>query len=454
MHAATYDQSHIVGRALTAFLDVATIALTFALGAMLWNEWVGLLGAFLYSVMPLAIQYAHFMVMESWVVFFWMLTILALVWWKKFPFQIRRISLVGIALGCAVASKASSLLLAGLVIVNGAVLSLPVAALVFRFFQPTIFSSPSWTDWSIRPDFLRPFEFQQAAIDGKVMFPPQWQWVHTTPWIFPFKNLFWWGVGPVTMTLALIGLGLLVLTAVRTRSWFLFTMWSFMIGSFFWQGGKFVKTLRYFLPFFPLYALLAAWTIWSIHRSRPRVGRFLSCVTIAIGLSFAVLFTSVYRTPQTRVTASRWIYDHIPRGTTIALEEWDDPLPLSLPQGDVSQYNTFQMQVYAPDDENKQKLFDEWLQKSDWIVLSSRRAKGSVGKLPTEFPLTSRFYRNLDNGSLGFVKVVEFTSFPSFTIGTIKFQLDDSLAEEAFWVYDHPIVEIYQKKTSSSDRTQ
>ena len=127
------------------------------------------------------------------------------------------------------------------------------------------------------------------------------------------------------------------------------------------------------------------------------------------------------------------------------LEEWDDPLPLSLPSYAGISYKTDMVPVYAPDDEKKQALIQKWLHHYHWIVLSSYRAKGGIGKLPIQFPLTSRFYKDMESGTLGFVKAAKFFSYPSLVIGPWSLVINDSSADESFWVYDHPTVEIYKK---------
>ena len=66
----------------------------------------------------------------------------------------------------------------------------------------------------------------------------------------------------------------------------------------------------------------------------------------------------------------------------------------------------------------------------------------------------SKFYRDLDSGSLGFAKVAEFTSYPSFKIENWELKIDDSSVEESFWVYDHPKVEIYKRTQNSKFKIQ
>lgn len=441
-----YDQTYILGRTMSALLDTVSIILVFLLGRRLFRSVrVGVFAAFSYTLLPLTIQYSHFMVMESWSSFFWLLTLLILVWWKKKPLSAIRTGILGISLGAAGAVKATSVFLALLVGASGAILALPVAALSFRFFSPTIFRTSSWFDWSLNTFFRQNLEFQQSAIKGIAMFPPQLQWVGTTPIVFPAKNLLLWGIGVTPSILILIGAGVVIHRAIRKRQYFLGLLVLFVIGSFLYNSIQFIKTMRYLLPFFGLLAVFGGVGADWLIRKWKTGGRIAVSICFAWAAVFAVMFTSIYRKPTTRVAASEWIYQNIPSNQSIMLEEWDDPLPLGLPGRPPVQYHSQMVQVYAPDDEQKRTMIDQWLSKFDWVVLSSHRAKKSIGRLPEQFPLMHEFYRDLDAGILGFQNVATITSFPSLTLGSWTFEIDDSGAEEQFWIFDHPTVEIYKK---------
>jgi len=79
--------------------------------------------------------------------------------------------------------------------------------------------------------------------------------------------------------------------------------------------------------------------------------------------------------------------------------------------------------------------------KADYIVLSSNRARLTIGQLPEKFPYMYQYYQHLDDGSLGYDLVYNGTSFP----GLFGFEVNDTKAEEVFSVYDHPEVRIYQR---------
>ena len=441
----SYDRAYILGRTVSAIIDTVSILLVFILGRRLFNLRAGIFASLAYASIPLAIQNSHFMTMESWQTFFWLAAILMMLPKKYFQTDWRRQLGGGILLGMALATKANSIYLAGLLLVWGGILSLPVSVLTFRFFQPTIFSSVSWLDWSLRPEFRRAFEFQQEAINGTVMFPPQWQWMETTPVIFLIKNLGLWGLGPAISFLLIIGIAVSVYKIIKRRDIRLASLLLFALVVIGYNGIKFVKTMRYAIPLLGILAVFAGYGAdWLIEKLKI-YGRILTVGIFIVVMLWAIMFTSIYRNPQTRIMASKWIYSNIPAGEKVMLEEWDDPLPLLLPDYAVNQYKTEMVGVYAPDDEFKKKQINRWLTDFDWIVLSSPRAKGSIGRLPKTFPLMSAFYRDLENGNLGFMKIAEFVAFPTLKIKNLKLKIDDSSAEESFWVYDHPKVEIYKK---------
>ncbi len=144
--------------------------------------------------------------------------------------------------------------------------------------------------------------------------------------------------------------------------------------------------------------------------------------------------------------------------------EWDDGLPLRLggydPFGGIYQQD-MNFNMYWDDNPQKLARFERILTESDYIAISSSRQWASLTRLPERFPLVTTYYRNLlgcppeetiehcynvaqpgmFTGSLGFELVKVFQSNPQ--IGS--FEINDQSSEEAFTVYDHPKVFIFQK---------
>lgn len=162
-------------------------------------------------------------------------------------------------------------------------------------------------------------------------------------------------------------------------------------------------------------------------------------------------FLAIYRRPLSRVTATRWIYQNVPEGSHLGNEHWDDPLPFSIdgkmsfkPSGmyyGLSSSSDGMMQMYNEDTPEKREQLVQWLDEADTIILSSNRLYGSIPRLPMRYPMTTLYYNLLFEGKLGFKQAAKITSFPTI----FGHQFDDSGAEEAFSVYDHPVVYIFQK---------
>ena len=154
----------------------------------------------------------------------------------------------------------------------------------------------------------------------------------------------------------------------------------------------------------------------------------------------------IYRQPHTRVAASTWIYGNVAAGTTIAVEHWDDALPLNVHGRSSSDYTLKELKLYDEEGESKRQGLIAILDAADLIAISSNRLYGSIPRAPWRYPLARRYYELLFSGQLGFKLERVFASYPR--IGS--FELNDDHAEEAFSVYDHPKVLIFKKTSSYS----
>lgn len=153
---------------------------------------------------------------------------------------------------------------------------------------------------------------------------------------------------------------------------------------------------------------------------------------------------------------------------TLAIESsWDDALPLGMYGYNIWDYqsgiygNVKNFEMYWPDSESKLERFTSILNQSDTLVISSNRQWGTTTRVEERYPLTIAYYRNLIGcpsnkdllwcyqvaepgmfkGNLGYELTAVFQSDPN--LGSLK--INDQSAEEAFTVYDHPKVLIFQK---------
>jgi uncharacterized membrane protein len=215
------------------------------------------------------------------------------------------------------------------------------------------------------------------------------------------------------------------------------------------QATQFTHSMRYFLPMYPALVLFAGWGLVTLAdriragwRVRPLVAWLPLIGVLVATWAWAAAFTGIYRRPHSRVSASAWIYANVAPGSAIGAEYWDDALPLPLgPRHAPGRFAVITLDLYAPDTPDKLDALLADLDRLDYIVLSSDRLIGSIPRLPMRYPMTTRYYEALVSGSLGFDLVAEFSSRPS--LGSLV--VDDSAAEEAFSVYDHPRVRVFGK---------
>ena len=470
-----YNHTYLVGRVISAIFDVGTVLLVFLIGRRYLGIWPGLIAAALMAFSVHSIQIAHFFAVDTFATFFATLTIWFMCRYADLRLS-RDLGLAGIATGLALASKLS----AGLLLVLFAawwihagfrdgfflgrrssrtlwVLHLIVyvvfASLVFRIFQPYAFATGSVLDWRVSPDFLSALAQQQGIQAGSVDWPPGIQWAGTGAWIYPLEQMLRWGLGPIFGIVAFGSVALAVGRWWRTGSHELAIplIWAAINVVIF--GALVLKTMRYLHSIYPMLALVTAWALASLWRRQYFSGnwyrrytqRFCQAATFVViaGTAFwALAFVQIYGREHSRIAASRFVYDHVPPGASIAVEHWDDALPLNVSGRGRDQYVIRELRVFDRDTDAKRHHLVEVLKNSDYVILSSRRGSRSIPRLPQRYPMTAQYYAALDDGSLGFDELARFDSFPSLG----PFSFDDRAAEEAFSVYDHPTVVVYERQ--------
>ncbi len=150
------------------------------------------------------------------------------------------------------------------------------------------------------------------------------------------------------------------------------------------------------------------------------------------------------------------------RRIAIATENWDEGLPFRAreldPYGQL--YTGITNEVRSYDTADKIEMFMDVLTRADYLILPSQRGIWSVCRIPRTYPMTIAYYQALFDGSLGFkladayqrpIKIGPF--YISDLAGTITTEypelpvvnLSSIAAEEAFSVYDHAPVWIFEK---------
>jgi len=442
----------LVGRLLGVVADTATIAVVALIGRRLGGRRAGIFSAYFAATSVLAIQHAHFFGSEPVLGLASALTVLAMLRLDRGP-GVRAACRTGLVTGLAAgATLAAKLTGAGLVLVPFALCAglavrhrrradvvrlVAVAvgtAIAFRVLYPPAFRGLGlWPN----PQFLDDLRAQRAASAADL--PPSAQWADRFPLYDGTRWLVEFTVGPGASIAAALGIVLLLRHRRRLGRWPVAVMAASVLVPFAFVVRNVVTSGRYFVPMVPALAACAGYAVAVGMRRRQTV---VSAALLALAGLWALAFVAgVYGHENTRIAAARWVVDHVDPGSVLSVESWDDGLPLGLAGVPTDAYEFEQFDLWGVDSVDKTLTLARQLARVDFVVESSPRVWNTVTRNPGRYPSTIRFFEALDDGSLGFHRVATFTSPPRLG----PFRLDTSSAEEAFSVYDHPEVRIWQK---------
>jgi len=444
-----WGKINLISRGSAAFFSSLTIILVYLIAQKIWNKKVGLIAALFTSFTVSLIQTAHYGVTESLLVF-WLMLILLLSLQLLEKQRLKDYLKIGLIIGLATATKVSAIsfaiipLMSHLVIsiqnrkrfkylnYQGKLVSLALILLVtFVFFSPYTFID--------RVKFLESMNYESGVATGSLKVVYVLQFEKTFPYLYQLKNLIW-QIGPVVL-LGYLSFLFLIPMAIKKKEKKLLTFLSFPLVYFLYVGSWHTKFIRYVVPLIPFFIISASWLILEIKKKWKFWGTITMFLALSSSLFWSLAFFSIYTKESTRITASRWIYQNIPKGAKILTEHWDDGLPVDYSGNHPDWYEIEQLTIYEPDNEQKMAYYTQKLSQAEYIIINSRRLYGTLMYLPEKYPVTSRYYRLLFSGQLGYRKIAEFTSYPSI----FGFEINDDSSEETFQVYDHPKVIIFKK---------
>lgn len=452
---ATYDGMLFLGRYFSILADLGTIYLIFKISLLLFKDRkIALFSSFFYAIAFFPIQNSHFFIVDTFLTFFITLLIFALLRYLKKPIP-QDVVLIAFAAACAATTKIT------------AVLFLPFIALVlfvktktlkdisiFSFFFllfSFLFMPYAYLNWQ---KFLQDISLQLQLSSNPYIFPYTLQYVATVPYFYYLKNIFLWGLGPVIAGLSILGLFFIIRNlfvrvkdqvSLNTKYVMLTTL--FYLFYFLVVGRSAVKFMRYMLPMYPFFAILAGYSFsklagGGVKTSTGPVKFIATSLILVFAVFWALMFVGIYSHKHTRIAATEWIHQNIPAGSAIAVEHWDDRLPL----WNSERYMIVELPLYdQPDDERKWSLMSERLGQTDYLIIASNRLYvplqrlADCSKYEHCYPRTAVYYQGLFSGNLQFEKVVEFSVHPGFGIS-------DEGADESFTVYDHPKIMIFKRR--------
>ena len=474
----------LVGRVLSALFDSGTVLVTGCLALFLADDFTptrryawafAFLSATLVAFTPFQLQLSHFYAVDSVLLFFIALSMLACVALVNTDAPVRWSLVAGLGFGLAMATKFSAaplivpLFVAVLLrwsrrgllsALSAFLLSIAITGLAFLIAMPY-----ALLDFS---NFVQQVRDQGDLARGAVVLPYTVQFAGTRPYIYEIQNMVLWGLGLMLGLAAIAGLCWLFWRVWKREAspWLVVLSW--VIVYFAITGSFYVKYMRYMLPIYPFLTLMAAALLLALARYAgakmnsgnwnfpKRLLAFLPYIAIAIvlvGTMFQGLaLLNVYSQPNTRIQASRWIYSHVRPGSVLTYEQWDDPLPFPVDgkSPDIYRQATYLdankqpqtgLDLYGADTVQKAQMLANLLPTVDVLTMATDRLDKSIPRLPAQYPLTIHYYQLLFSGKLGFHLVAQFENHPNL----FGISLDDSGADESYSVFDHPHVRIFER---------
>jgi 4-amino-4-deoxy-L-arabinose transferase-like glycosyltransferase len=475
----------VLGRSISATFGTATIPLVYAIGARLRGRVAGLLAAAFLAVTVLHLRDSHFFTVDLPMVFF-----CALAWLFALRLAERgdlaSAIWAGMALGGAILCKYS-----------GAFMALPIGLAYLLSPSRPAFRSPlsSWVRWialgavplvvalvtfaAANPLAWMYFDKFRDDIRTWVTNPllGAWKpiWIAqfadlTSPRLYWFTNLMWWGVGPA---LEILGLAGFVWLATRRQAAAIVSL-AVPIGYYAAAGQTIAPMMRYLLPLTPALAVAAA-VIAVDWLGRPRlrlVAAIATSLVLASSALYAGAYMNVFRKTDSRLAASRYIRIAIPRGARVMVEPSHNIPPMGAYLDKVSfygdyvlwgrvpprddEYHQFSLDTYVflydprHSDEEKRAYISERLSKADWIVMDDTYVQFYDHLPETQHAAVKQYYRDLFAGRLGFELVRTFKVYPSLW----GVMINDDAAELTFRLFDHPRVFVFHRAQSGQPGRQ
>lgn len=316
---------YLLARLLSVLFGVATVFAVYLAGSKFYNRNAGLAAAGIMAVMPLHVQYSHYVAVDVPAVFFVAAALAASALLLR-ENQLRFYLFAGAMAGLAAGTKYNcgmvflSIVAASLLSIAGGLSHRRKALLLSAAFLAAvvafIITTPGALLW---PDqFLRglTFEIGHAASGHGYVFQ------NTGPgWLYTITNSLAAGIGWPLLVLAVLAV---IIALIRRRTEALVVL-AFVLPYYGLISVSEVRFARYALPLFPPLALLiAAFKLgtWENLATRPRVRQAAAVVLALVGaytLAYTVALGLLFTQADPRDRAAQWAASYVPAGTTIAL---------------------------------------------------------------------------------------------------------------------------------------
>lgn len=451
-----YHLYFLVGRMLSICFDFATLLVLMLLTRKIWaNRSISIWAGLIYATAVFPIQSAHFYTVDPQLNFWFLLLTYYLISHWDNP-SVKNYLCMGLICGLTAATKFTGvLLLLGpflLVLsqfvrnrrqpralqqaISSILIFLLSAVITFFITQPYVLLN--------FPSFITAIQNQLTMLNDATYFPYTIQFVNTLPYLYPLTAILRWGMGIPVGLITFAGVVYVTVYAIINKHAKLLFLLIFYLGYFAVIGQSAVKYMRYYLPLYPFLAFAGGFLVYQIvqriQSSHLRLVLRLGLVgTITV---WAWMFIQIYLNPHPRITASDWINQNLPAGSTIITEYFDDTLPFI----NENNYHIQPVDMYLSDDPVQWQNIYATILNGDYYIISSKRIYQSIRQWPAKYSAAGDFYQRLFNDQTSLELIREFTSFPRFEALDFTYFVDDQNSPSSFTIYDHPKVLIYGRK--------
>jgi hypothetical protein len=380
----------LIGRLWSIAFAVGAIPLIFLLGRRCFSTAVGLAGAALWAVVPLAVHYGRIARSDSAAWFLAVLSLLLIVRLLDRP-TVRNHRLAGVSIGVGISARYFIVTLipvlaaAGVIAIRRHVpgasfrrVGAAVAAAIVTFLLTTPFFLLDW------PAARHSLEVEWGPHPGHDGFSR-------------LGNLRWYlgNAIPNTMTwpVAILAVAGVVLVLARRRNarqlLLLAAAAIFLVGisvsRLHWQ--------RWPLPILPLLMLFAAYAlVAAVSAVRARAGQLSPVPVTAVGLALVAILPArdvielnvLHSRPSTRLVAREWIAAHAPPGSIVLKEQKTAPLQ-----------DTGLQELYNRALPEGGRTLDQYRADGVRYLVTNAGVSGAYTTQPVRYPTEAAFYRRL-----------------------------------------------------------
>lgn len=382
---------YLLGRLWSIAYAIAAIPLIFLLGRRCFSTVVGLAGAALWAVLPIAISYGRVVRTDSAGVFFALLSLLLIVRLLDRA-SIRNFVLAGVAIGLGISSRYFLVTLLAPLVIAGAIairrrvpgasvrgIAAGVGSAVAAFAVTTPFF---FLDWSTARASLANENTSNLGHDG----------------LSPAGNLRWYLGSSIpkslTLPIALLALTGVVIALVRRRDArrlvLLAAVATFLVAI----SMSHLHWERWPLPILPVVVLFAVEGLAFLTAAltarlhRPALAPVLAVTGVALVALWPardiVRLNVRDSNPSTRIVARHWIEANIPPGSTLAKELKTAPL-------NNTNIHWLERTTLTRDG----WTLDQYLDDGYHYFVTNPGISGTFSSQPRRYPAQARFYREL-----------------------------------------------------------